>query len=50
MQELMRRWRVARNSGKALPSAEQAELSDLIDAEVKAAGQRAAVALADLHK
>ncbi len=37
LQELMGRWRTARDSGTALPSEEQAELEALVDAEVRAA-------------
>jgi hypothetical protein len=39
---LMTRWRAARDSGTALPLDEQAELDELVQAEVRAAGQRAA--------
>jgi hypothetical protein len=48
LEELMTRWRMARDSGSALPAAEQAELDALIDAEVKAAGQRAAALINEL--
>jgi hypothetical protein len=48
--ELMARWRVARDAGDSLPTAEQAELDSLVDAEVRASGQRAAGLLADLRK
>ena len=44
----MARWRAARDTGRFLPSPEQAELDALVDAEVRASGQRAAAALADL--
>lgn len=50
LEELMRRWRTARDTGKALSSSEQAELNALVDAEVQASGERAAAALADLEK
>ena len=46
--ELMARWRVARDAGSSLPASEQAELDALVDAEVRASGQRAAAVLADL--
>jgi len=46
MAELMERWRSARDSGTALPAADQTELSLLIEAELAATTQRAA-ALAD---
>ncbi len=42
LQELMTRWRAARDARSALPSGEQAELDVLVEAEVRAAGQRAA--------
>jgi hypothetical protein len=40
--ELMTRWRAARDAGAPLPAAEQTELQALVEAEVRAAGQRAA--------
>jgi hypothetical protein len=39
---LMARWRRARDTGVAFPTADQAELDALIDAELKAAANRAA--------
>jgi hypothetical protein len=39
---LMARWRAAREAGASLIPAEQAELDALVDAEVQAAGKRAA--------
>ncbi len=48
--DLMARWRAAREEGHALPEAEQAELDALIDAELQAAGKRAAAILAELGK
>jgi hypothetical protein len=50
LKELMTRWRVARDAGKALPDAEQAELCSLVEAEERAAGQRAAALLAELEQ
>lgn len=50
LQELMGRWRVARDSGNALSSSEQSELNALVDAEVQASGERASAALAGLEK
>ena len=44
--ELMAAWRQARDTGAALPSEEQAELDALIEAELNASGDRAAM-LAD---
>jgi hypothetical protein len=46
LNELMIRWRTCRDKGEALPGPEQAELSALVDAELRAATERAA-ALAD---
>ena len=40
--ELLERLSTARQQGKTLPDAEQAELDALIEIEVRAAGQRAA--------
>ena len=45
LSELMARWRAARDAGDSLPPAEQAELDALVDAEVRASGQRAAASL-----
>jgi hypothetical protein len=39
---LMARWRAARDGGTHLPPDEQAELDALVEAEVRAAGERAA--------
>jgi hypothetical protein len=47
---LMDRWRAARDVETPLSPGEQAELSELVDAEVEASGRRAAAALADLGK
>jgi response regulator of citrate/malate metabolism len=41
LQELMARWRAAREAGASLTLAEQTELDALVDAEVQAAGRRA---------
>src|SRR5690606_5634986 len=46
LEELMSRWRAARDQGSALSSDEQAELDELVDAELAAAAKRAE-ALAD---
>lgn len=46
LQELMERWRQARDEGAALSPAEQTELNALIEAELLASGERAG-ALAD---
>jgi hypothetical protein len=48
LKELMERWRAARDSGASLSPDEQAELDALVDAEVRAATQRAAALLKDL--
>ena len=50
LEQLMCRWRTARDTGQSLSSSEQAELNALVDAEVQASGERAAAALADLEK
>jgi hypothetical protein len=42
LQELMARWRAARDTGSSLPVDEQNELSALVDAELRAAADRAA--------
>src|SRR4051794_13607284 len=41
LEELMARWRAARDGGAALTSGEQAELDQLVEAEVRAAAERA---------
>ena len=43
--ELTGRWRKARDAGGSLPSAEQAELDELIAVELVAATERAAASL-----
>jgi hypothetical protein len=50
LEGLMRLWRTARDSGKALSAAEQSELATLVDAEVRASGRRAAAALSNLER
>ena len=42
LEELMTRWRKARDNSSALSAEEQAELNALVDAELQAAGKRAA--------
>src|SRR4051794_20847959 len=42
LQELMTRWRTARDSGSTLPPEEQADLDALVEAELAAATARAA--------
>ena len=42
LEELMVRWREARDAGVALPAIEQAELDRLLQEEFAAAGRRAA--------
>jgi hypothetical protein len=46
--ELMTRWRAARDGGGTLPAAEQAELDNLIELEIRASAERANAALTDL--
>ena len=48
LHELMARWRAARDTGAALPPAEQAKLDALADAEVRAATARTAALLKEL--
>ena len=48
LDELMARWRAARDAGGALSLAEQAELDNLVNAEVRAAGERTAAVLKEL--
>jgi hypothetical protein len=43
LSSLMTRWRAARDAGVALPPSEQAELEKLVDEELQATGDRAAV-------
>jgi hypothetical protein len=50
LKQLMRQWRLARDGGPALPPAEQAELEELVGAEVRGAGQRAAAWLRELEQ
>jgi hypothetical protein len=48
LEELMTRWRSARDSGTELPEVEQAELNALTEAEWRAATERAAALLRGL--
>jgi len=41
LQELMQRWRPARDEGMTLPAEEQSELEQLLETEVRAAADRA---------
>jgi type IV pilus biogenesis protein CpaD/CtpE len=41
LEELMTRWRAARDAGETLPAQDQAELERLVDEEVRAAAERA---------
>ena len=50
LEELMDRWRNAREAGRALSSEEQAELDALVDAEVRAAADRAAALASELGR
>jgi hypothetical protein len=43
--ELMQRWRAARDTGRALPPDEQAELDALVEAELRGAAARTAALL-----
>jgi len=42
LEELMRRWRASRDAGQPLAAHDQAELEDLINAELQASAKRAA--------
>jgi len=48
LQELMATWRAARDAGQRMPTAEQAELELLIEAELQAASDRTAQVLQGL--
>jgi hypothetical protein len=48
LRELMDRWRTARDGGAVLPPEEQAELDALVEAERRAANQRAAALIQGL--
>jgi len=50
LNELMTRWRVARDGAAVLPPAEQAELDALVEAEVRAASQRTMALLRELEE
>lgn len=47
LEELMGRWRAARDAGGALSADEQSELEALVEAEVRAATDRAAAAASE---
>lgn len=49
LDELMARWRGARDRGTSLSTGEQSELDTLIEAEVRAASQRAAAMLREVE-
>ncbi|MBI4600672.1 MAG: hypothetical protein HY721_01805 [Planctomycetes bacterium] len=49
LRELMSRWRALRDASTTLPPGEQAELDALVEAEVRAAGERAAALLKKLE-
>jgi hypothetical protein len=50
LDELMGRWRAARDAGEALPDAERDELQRLVDAEVEATARRAEDAWRELAR
>lgn len=50
LKELMLRWRAARDAGTALQPAEQSELDSLVEAETRAAGERAAALRRELER
>ena len=47
---LMAQWRTARDQGQLLPAAEQAELGELVAAELRASANRATVLLRELNQ
>ena len=50
LDDLMARWRVCRDTGGSFASAEQAELDSLVEAEVRATSDRAAVLVRDVER
>jgi hypothetical protein len=48
LEQLMAKWRAARDTGGSLPAAEKAELERLIETEVRAATERATALLHEL--
>lgn len=50
LEELMTRWRTARDSGDSLGEQEQAELQSLVEAELDAARRRAEVAVREIQR
>lgn len=49
LQELMARWRTARDEGKRLPDEEQKELESLVSAQLEGAAQRAEAMLSGVQ-
>jgi hypothetical protein len=50
LDDLMSRWREARDNGSELLPEEQAELEGLIEAEIHAATKRAEAALSEINR
>jgi hypothetical protein len=50
LEELMAHWRAARDADGTLPPEEQAELEKLVEAELRAAGERAQALLNELSR
>lgn len=50
LEDLMARWRTARDSGKSLTPPEQAELDSLVETELRAASKRTAELFRELAK
>ena len=48
LEEMMTRWRMARDTGTVFPAAEQSELDALVDAELRGAAERTAALLKEL--
>lgn len=50
LEDLMAQWRAARDAGRTLPPADQAELEALVEAETRSAGERAAALLLEMNQ
>lgn len=50
MEELLTRWREARTAGRALGAEDQAELENLVDAELDGSARRSAAIVHELRK
>ena len=50
LKDLMQKWRMSRDSGRALPADEEAELQSLVDAELAASAARASHVAEELRR